>query len=333
MGPNTLGTANPFFNFTSSFALPPLERMPIGIICQSGTFYFSLPGRNLLGKGIDVGNACDINAADGLEYFAQDPNVKVVGVHIEGTTEPKRLFHIASEATRRKPVVMLKTGESKKAANAAQSHTGSMVGNYQVWNAAMAQCNIVKADDLTEFEDLVKAFSVLPPIRGRRLGIASVTGAHGVMAIDACEKYGLEPAKLSPKTMDNLRRISPPWLVVDNPFDMWPSLIISDLPFMEAFRNTLLTFAAEKGIDAALLTIPSYSGIEVMELVQIIIDFIQAFGERPVICTYYGDQRAFKLREELEAKAKTIGFHYPVQAVKVLSKVVQYWEKAPSGAQ
>ena len=113
LGPNTLGVANAFSGFTSSFMPLRRRRAPVGIICQSGTFFSGYPiFTGMLGKGIDLGNTCDLDFADALHYFGADNQIKVIFLHIEGISEGRRFFEAARKVTYNKPIIALKTARS-----------------------------------------------------------------------------------------------------------------------------------------------------------------------------------------------------------------------------
>jgi acetyltransferase len=164
LGPNTVGSANAFINFTTSFLKQTdIRKLPVGVVCQSGLFFGTVGRLRLLGKGLDLGNSCDIDVAEAMEYFAEDPQVKVIVLHIEGIRNGKRFREVARRVVKKKPVLVLKTGRSERSARAAQSHTGSLVGKDEVWDAVFKQCGIIRANDIDELGDLVRAFSYLPP--------------------------------------------------------------------------------------------------------------------------------------------------------------------------
>ena len=148
LGPNSLGTANAFTSFSSAYSKLNMVRIPVGIICQTGTFFHRFAQSLFIGKGIDLGNACDVGFVESLEYFEQDDEIKVVALHIEGVRDAKGFIAVAQHIAQKKPVLALKTGRSEHAAAAAQSHTGSLVGKDEVWEAAMKQTGIIRADDI-----------------------------------------------------------------------------------------------------------------------------------------------------------------------------------------
>ncbi|MGW8302417.1 MAG: CoA-binding protein, partial [Desulfobacterales bacterium] len=148
LGPNTLGVINAFSGFSSSFMPVRREKVPVGIICQSGIFFVGASTfTGMMGKGIDVANGCDLDFADALEYFGEDDDIKVIFLHIEGLKDGRRFFDVAKKVTRIKPVIALKTARTDQGAKAASSHSGSLVGAHEVFEAAFRQAGIISAKD------------------------------------------------------------------------------------------------------------------------------------------------------------------------------------------
>ncbi|GAI42463.1 unnamed protein product, partial [marine sediment metagenome] len=221
VGPNTFGTANAFINFNSSYVQMDMKKVPTGIICQTGLFFGGLPKFPILGKGIDIGNACDIDFSDGLEYFEDDPEVKVILLYIEGMRDGRRFLDVAGRVAKKKPIIAIKSGQSEEAAQATQSHSGSLAGRDEVYDAAFRQCGVIRVTTAEEFDDLSKAFLHLPLMKGRGVGIITNTGGGGIMATDACTRHNLDLAKLSPESLRELDAIAPPWQDFQNPADIW----------------------------------------------------------------------------------------------------------------
>jgi acetate---CoA ligase (ADP-forming) len=222
LGPNTFGIANGFINFSSSFAQIRLDKVPVGIVCQSGTFFHGFPEFRLTGKGIDIGNACDLGFIEGLEYFEDDPQVKVIGLHIEGINDTRRFLETARRVSLKKPIIALKTGKSERAAKAMQSHTGSLAGNSLLWDSALKSAGIIRVNDMEEFYDIVRLFTIAPLMKNNRIAVATYSGAAGIMTMDALQGSGVEIGELPAQTSQKLRELAPPWLHVGNPVDFWP---------------------------------------------------------------------------------------------------------------
>jgi acetate---CoA ligase (ADP-forming) len=225
LGPNTFGVANAFINFSSSFARIVLDKNPVGIICQSGTFFHGYPEFRLAGKCIDVGNACDIGFTEGLEYYENDPQVKVIGLHIEGMKETTRFLDTLRRVASRKPVIVLKTGRSEQAARAMQSHTGSLAGNSALWDIALKRAGAIRVSGLEELFDTVRLFTIAPLMKNNKIAVASYSGAAGIMIMDALLGSGLNIGRLLHTTASKLQAMSPSWFHVSNPVDYWPIMM------------------------------------------------------------------------------------------------------------
>ncbi|MBE9593908.1 MAG: CoA-binding protein, partial [Proteobacteria bacterium] len=106
LGPNTLGVLNNFNNFTTSFMPITKEKTPVGLICQSGIFFVgALEFSGTIGKGIDVGNACDIGFCEALSYLGEDPDIKIIAIHMEGLNKGKEFFSLARRIVKKKPII------------------------------------------------------------------------------------------------------------------------------------------------------------------------------------------------------------------------------------
>ncbi len=324
LGPNSLGTANAFINFSSSFTRLTMVKVPIGIICQTGAF-FALPELRLLGKAIDPGNSCDLDVTDSLEFFEQDDQVNVIAMHIEGTKDGKRFLDVAGRTTRKKPIVALKAGRSEYAARAAQSHTGSMVGKDEVWDAAFRQSGIIRVSDMEEFSDAARAFSLLPLMAGKRIGIISTSGGVGIMSIDACHKYNLEIARFSPRTLKRINTWSPSWQNVGNPADMWPAIMVSDQPQIKVLSDTADAILSDDCVDSTLL-------VWWVQTHQICAEFCQVFEEltgvhknKPLVFSLHG-RYAEEVKRKLEPGSRIIDFYSPDRAIRALGHLARYSE-------
>lgn len=325
IGPNTFGTANAYINFHSAFNKIEMERVPIGVICQSGAFFTGFAKQKLLGKGIDLGNACDVDFADGLEYFEQDPEVKLIALHIEGTRDGKRFLQVAQRVTRKKPILALKAGKNEIASKAVQSHTGSLVGKDEVWEAAFKQSGIIRVSDIDELLDLSKTFLHLPLMKGKRIGAASISGAAGIITLDACQLYRLDMTELSPQTRTRIAAMSPSWLSIGNPVDIWPAIMNAKIPLPEALIEGYEALLADPEVDAALLIVGAFFQEIVTPLSRLILGVVDAFREKPIVCCVYGPYFQ-EVAEELEGSGKTVVFPSPERAVRALARLAQYSE-------
>lgn len=324
IGPNTLGTANAFEKFSSSFARLSMSPVPIGVVCQSGVFFDGPTKVRLIGKGIDVGNACDIDSSEGLEYFEHDTTTKLVVLHIEGAQDGKRFLETSSRIGYKKPVLAIKPGKSERTTKSVQSHTGSMVGKDEIWETAFKQSGIIRVHDVDELEDLTRAFSSLPLMNGRGIAIASLSGAFGSFALDACQDFGLKIAELSSRTKSQLGQLYPAWLDVANPADLGQALINFSSP-SRAMEKGLEIVLSDPNVNGTLFISGLFWQEYNEELYEIVVQVANRHKDKPLVCSFLGPS-VTEAREQLERAGKTIDFPTVERAVRALARLAQFSE-------
>jgi len=323
LGPNSLGTANAFTNFSSAYSKLNMAKIPVGIICQTGVFFHRFSQLVLVGKGIDLGNACDVDFADAMEYFEQDNETKIVVLHIEGVQDASRFIKAANRLVQRKPVLALKTGKSEHAAEAVQSHTGSLVGKDEVWEVALRQSGIIRVNDIDELSDLTRGFILLPPMKGRKLGIVSISGGLGIMSIDACHQFDLELAKLSPITMKRISDLSPQWQAVGNPVDIWPAYMVLKQSLTKVLTEAIDAICNDNEVDAALLIWNLWRQQTYTQICQFLPKLAEAHPDKPLVCCFFGTY-AEEAKNKLELNGRIVVFHTPDRAIRALGHLARY---------
>lgn len=330
MGPNTVGVANAFTDFSTSFMWMKMEEVPVGIVCQSGVFFGRFHDLTLLGKGIDLGNACDIDFADALEYYEDDPQVKVIVLHIEGMPNGRRFLEVARRVAQKKPIIALKAGRGERSRKAIQTHTGSMVGRDESWDAAFKQCGIIRLDDVDEIRDVVQSFICLPPLKGNRVAAASFSGAGVNITLDACERHNLRIASLSPETEKKLEDISPLWLGTGNPMDIWPSMVASEQPIGETFASGVRILLEDPNVDALFIIAGAWMEQFNPSLSQVIIKMTEGFPDKPIVCWAYEtwtiDTTVKDLAEKIEKEGRSVMFSSVERAIRTLGRLAKYWD-------
>jgi acyl-CoA synthetase (NDP forming) len=226
IGPNTLGVLNNFNGFSAAFVHFPIPEKisPISLVAQTGVIQAAFKDYSYhgWGKAIDIGNACDVDVVDALYYFGNDPETKVIALHIEGFNRPREFLEAASKISFQKPIVVLKPGRSPAGAKAALSHTGSLLGDDAVFDAVAERAGLLRVKDTTELKDALRALIRFQPMSGPNVAITTVTGAGGIMAIDTCEEVGFKLATIPQNISGLVKQNVPDWLQVNNPFDIWP---------------------------------------------------------------------------------------------------------------
>ncbi len=225
LGPNIFGiySAGPLLN--STFGPPHILKGNVAIITQSGALGASMIGKTAVenigvSAIVSVGNKADINEADLLGYLMQSDTTKVILMYIEGVKEGENLVEVLKEATKKKPVVVIKSGRSKRGAMAAASHTGSLAGQDEVFDAIMRQCGVLRAENIDEAFNWCKILAGTPLPRGENTVIITNGGGLGVLATDACEKYAV-PLYTDIETLKEIfHDVIPPFGSAKNPVDL-----------------------------------------------------------------------------------------------------------------
>jgi acetate---CoA ligase (ADP-forming) len=231
VGPNCMGVySRPARLNATYFWDVPDAPGHVGIISQSGA-YGGLMLRHLGGRGIGVsrflsiGNQADVGIADALDYLATDVDTRLVACFIEAVRDGQRFVESASRATALKPVLVLKAGRTEAGRRAAGSHTGSLAGAAEAYQAAFRRAGVLASADTEEFFDSIHAL-VSTPSRPARPSVAVITvsGGPSVIAADAAEAAGIAVPAMAPETQDGLRQLLPAFAAVGNPIDMTPQV-------------------------------------------------------------------------------------------------------------
>jgi acyl-CoA synthetase (NDP forming) len=174
-----------------------------------------------INKVVDLGNKCDVNESDVLEYLGNDSTIKVIALHLEDIKDGQRFLRIAKQVIKKKPVLVLKVGRTKEGAKALASHTGSLAGDDQVFDSLCKQAGIIRVDRWNELLNFAKILAHQPLPKGNRVGIVSVTGGGAAIMIDMAAQCGLAMASLSAQSSKRLAELYPPaWGA--NPIDLGP---------------------------------------------------------------------------------------------------------------
>lgn len=230
LGPNCLGTFSPRGRITfAESEFGPDAGGSVGVVSQSGGFGVDLIRRGQM-RGlrfsaiVTVGNSVDLGPNDFLEHFLTDDRTRVIGVYLEDIADGRRFLALMKAASGRKPVVLLKGGRTRQGQQAAASHTGSLAGNSEVWNAVAAQTGCVMANTVEELIETLMLFQTLEPNASaatRRLALFGNGGGASVVASDGFAENGFELADFDAETVGRLSELDlPDGASGSNPIDL-----------------------------------------------------------------------------------------------------------------
>lgn len=225
IGPNCNGFMSPWNKQYVQFPSFIVPAGNIAIIAQSGNVMDSLARQVMMhGQGCSVciasGNEAVLHFEEYLEYLGDEPHTGVIMGYIEGFKDGRRFLKIASEVSKKKPIVMVKGGKTQAGARAAASHTAAIAGSDSIFDAICKQAGIVRARSLDEMLNISLAFLQQPLPKGRRVGIVTGGGGWGVMGADACSELGFDVVTLPDTTIRELDKLLPGWWNRGNPVDL-----------------------------------------------------------------------------------------------------------------
>ena len=295
LGPNSLGIFLPDENIDTIFVehgYKSLDRKGrVACIVQSGSVgvealgYASNTGYGMRAF-VGLGNKCDLDEIDFLEYFARDEKTNCLGLYLENIERGRQFLTVAKEVAREKPVVVLKAGRTHTAASAVSSHTGKLAGSDNVISGALKQFGIQRVYDDEEFCDATKVLSMLSGALGNRVAVLTAAGGYGVMCTDFIEKKDmrapLKMAKLSKDTQKRIKEATFPFTACENPVDITASA--DD----RMFSQSLDALIEDDGVDI-IICIAFFAPPGISEnLIDIIADKIKKSDKPIIVFTKYG---------------------------------------------
>ncbi|MBS7247068.1 MAG: CoA-binding protein [Candidatus Jordarchaeales archaeon] len=226
LGPNTFGFVNAHAGVNATFTdvLGELKAGNIAVVTQSGgvchLFCYDAITQGLgVSLAVGLGNRCDIDFPEMIRYLARDEKTKVIALHIEGLDDPRGFLEAAKETVKVKPIVVYKVGRAKVDREAI-SHTGSMAGDYRLYDALFKQAGIISVGSVTELFDASKALSITKPPKGRKVALVSVQAGPAIIISDVCKSNGLELPEFTEETRKKIESLLPPMTIRSNPVDL-----------------------------------------------------------------------------------------------------------------
>jgi len=223
VGPNVVGILSNPSKSNASFA--PCLPYPgkIALISQSGAMVVAIDAKSWvesigISYLVSIGNMADIQIDEIIDYLNTDSDVDTISIYIEGLKDGRAFVKAAERCT--KPIIVLKAGISTSGAAAAASHTGSLAGSNEMFDAAMKQCGVVKARSLSSLFTRSKALAMQPPLRGNNVLVITNGGGAGVLTADASELEGIPLNEATETLQRDMEKYMPSFGGSKNPVDL-----------------------------------------------------------------------------------------------------------------
>jgi len=303
IGPNTSGHTSTPFNFTSSFfPLGPIPKGRVSYVAQTGNFAthtmrYIITGENFgIARFVGLGNKVDVDECDVLDYYIHDPETHAVLAYLESFKRPRLFLELAQRLTLKKPFILLKGGLTREGAEAAIAHTAALASDEKLTEAALRQSGVVQIEDYRHLILAAKALSWMDPPLGNRVSFMAPSGAMLVILADLCKRrWGLEVPQLLDKTRRRLQDISPSYIRMRNPVDIWPAAYLHGIE--KAYREAMEAVLEDPNVDA-VVPILMLTRLIGMPSLQFIVELARAYPTKPIYVTFSGDKDCME-----EAKA------------------------------
>jgi len=331
LGPNCLGLISTSSRLNATFAPGMTSEGNIAFFSQSGALCIAILDWALgegigFSKFISLGNKSDLNEIDFMRYLADDESTKVILGYLEGIDDGRTFMEVAKEVSKKKPVIITKSGGTSAGAKAASSHTASLAGSERSIQAAFHQSGVIRADTVSDLFNYALAFACQPIPKGSRIAILTNSGGPGIMAADAIEHYNLRLASFSKETQDKLRSFLPTIASIYNPVD-----IIGDAK-AERYHKSLELILQDPHVDGVLVILTPTAVIDVKETAGIV-GRLSSNSDKPILSSFMGKKSVAQGIKVLQHK-KIPNYDYPESAVKVFKTMLDYrnWLDTPASS-
>jgi acetyltransferase len=321
IGPNCLGIIRPSIHLNATFdnnnALPG----KIAFVSQSGAIIaavldWAFDKKIGFSTIVSLGNACDLDFGEILDFLALDKETDTILLYIEGIHNARKFMSGLRAASRMKPVIVVKGGRYAQGVRAAHSHTGALVGDDDVFDAALRRSGVVRVLTLEQLFSAVHVFSSAKRTEGNKLAIITNGGGAGVLAVDRAAELNVCFPNLSEKTVIELNQVLPKTWSHQNPID-----IIGDAT-SERYHEVIKICLNDTNIDGLLIILTPVAMTEPLLVAKQVISDAKK-NKKPILVCWMGGNHV-QSSKNLFAKHQIPYFETPEEAVEAFSYLAEY---------
>jgi acetyl coenzyme A synthetase (ADP forming)-like protein len=321
IGPNCLGVIDSFTPLNASFAAGSPPAGPMAFMSQSGALGtavldIALAGQLGLSKFVSLGNKADVSEIDLLQAWENDPYSKVILIYTEGMPNGQEFIRVARQVTRKKPVVAIKSGVTQAGSRAVSSHTGSLAGSEQAYQAAFQQAGILRAESMESLFDMALALGYQPPLNADRIAIITNAGGPGILATDALERSGLQLARFEYDTIHTLEQYLPDAASAANPVD-----VLGDA-HADRYQFALEKVASDPNVDGLLVLLTPQAMTEIEATAEVISKLAHQL-EKPLLACFMGEARV-EAGINILRKNNVPNYPFPERAARAFQAMSEY---------
>src|SRR6056297_253538 len=322
VGPNCLGIIRPINKLNASFA--PFTPKPgrISLISQSGALLDSIIDKAVykdLGFAnlVSYGNGADLSLNEFVQYLDRDEETKVIACYLEGLKRGREFLEVAKKVTKKTPIVALKAGVTEKGQESVSTHTASLAGDAEIYEAAFKQSGVIQVDSISELLNVSQGLAWQPKHQGG-LGVVSNGGGMAVLTVDQAQKEDVFTPPLTNKTIKRLQKsdVFSQITSFENPLD-----IIGDAS-PERYYRAMDILMRQKDIGGIIVIQTTQSVTDVEENARKIIKIKDKYPKKPIVSVLF-DGRMGHPGVDLLEKNKIPNYEDPKIAVQVIKHLLK----------
>jgi len=248
--------------------------------------------------------------------WSEDPQTKVILAYVEGLPKGQEFIKTARKISRKKPILVLKSGVTESGSRAVSSHTGSLAGAEAAYDSAFYQAGTLRMNSLQELFDSARAFANQPLIKGDRVAIVTNAGGPGILATDMLERNGMQLARLERDTIHKLEEFLPDAASAANPVD-----VLGDARH-ERYARAMELIVMDPHVDGVMCIVTPQAMTDIVETANAIGKLSQR-TDKPILGVFMGEERA-KAGEDVLASYDIPNYKFPEQAAKAFAAMRDY---------
>ncbi|MBV8621619.1 MAG: bifunctional acetate--CoA ligase family protein/GNAT family N-acetyltransferase [Curvibacter sp.] len=323
LGPNCLGFQRPSLQLNASAIGPLAKAGPLAVVSQSGSLTASMldwASNNGVGFSslVSLGPHTALDVADVLDYLANDAKTHSIVVYLEGISNARRFMSSLRSAANAKPVVILKAGRKPAGNEAAQTHSGAIVGSDDAFDAALRRAGAVRVHTFVQVFSAAKCLASRYRPVGKRLAIVTNGGGPGVLAADWVNEIHLELAKLSGDKAQALQPLLPAQASLTDLIDL------SEDADPAHYRAAVEAAGQDRQIDGVLAICSPKVGVDAVQIAQALADIKPAMN-KPLLSCWMGDRTVLPARAILN-QAAIPSFRTPEAAVGAFGNLSAFYQ-------
>lgn len=321
IGPNCLGVMNPSYGLNATFARGMALPGNVAFISQSGAMCTSVLDWSFqeqigFSSFVSIGSMADVDWGDIIDYLGGDPLTHSILMYMETIGDPRKFLSSVREIALEKPIIVIKAGRSAEAANAAASHTGSLAGSDEIFDAALQRVGVLRVNSIAELFQMASILARQPRPKGPRLAIVTNAGGPGVLATDATIMHGAELSPISGNTLESLNQVLPAAWSHSNPID-----ILGDAE-PTRYAKTMEILSKDPDADGVLVILSPQDMTDPTETAKVLAPFTN-FNKKPILASWMGGMSvADGIRILNQVNIPT--FEYPDDAASTFAAMWRY---------